>query len=171
MQTLGKVYYNACFVAVLSVRPLMLCSSTQCSHACVVVLALVPGYNIFWVWEKLPFPDFLGRFASRQAASGISECSVAASLLLEFSSARFSNRRISECSVAASLLLEFPSARFSNRRISECSVATSEIGALILLRIAGVVALADEPAGLQHSSLHSSLIFVELDLCQTLQNL
>ena len=87
------------------------------------------------------------------------------------SSARFSNRRISECSVAASLLLEFPSARFSNRRISECSVAASEIGALILLRIAGVVALADEPAGLQHSSLHSSLIFVELDLCQTLQNL
>ena len=148
MQTLGKVYYNACFVAVLSVRPLMLCSSTQCSRACVVVLALVPGYNIFWVWEKLPFPDFLGRFASRQAASGISECSVAASLLLEFSSARFSNRRISECSVAA-----------------------SEIGALILLRIAGVVALADEPAGLQHSSLHSSLIFVELEVCQTLQNL
>ena len=143
MQTLGKVYYNACFVAVLSGRPLMLCSSTQCSHACVVVLALVPGYNIFGVWEKLPFPDFLGRFASRQAASGISECSVAASLLLEFSSARFSNRRISECSVAASLLLEFPSARFSNRRIWECS---------------GVVALADEPAGLQHSSLHSSLI-------------
>ena len=135
MQTLGKVYYNACFVAVLSVRPLMLCSSTQCSRACVVVLALVPGYNIFWIWEKLPFFDFLGRFASRQAASGISECSV-----------------------AASLLLEFPSAKFSNRRISECSVAASEIGALILLRIAGVVALADEPAGLQHSSLHFSLI-------------
>ena len=107
MQTLGKVYYNACFVAVLSVRPLMLCSSTQCSRACVVVLALVPGYNIFWVWEKLPFPDFLGRFASRQAASGISECSVAASLLLEFSSARFSNRRISECFVAASQILLF----------------------------------------------------------------
>ena len=135
MQTLGKVYYNACFVAVLSVRSLMLCSSTQCSRACVVVLALVPGYNIFWIWEKLPFFDFLGRFASRQAASGISECSV-----------------------AASLLLEFPSAKFSNRRISECSVAASEIGALILLRIAGVVALADEPAGLQHSSLHFSLI-------------
>ena len=131
MQTLGKVYYNACFVAVLSGRPLMLCSSTQCSHACVVVLALVPGYNIFWVWEKLPFPDFLGRFASRQAASGISECSVAASLL---------------------------SARFSNRRISGCSVAAFEIGALILVRLAGVVALADESAGLQHSSLHSSLI-------------
>ena len=115
----------------------MLCSSAQCSHACVVVLALVPGHNIFWVWEKLPFPDFLGRFASRQAASGILECSVAASLLLEFSSARFSNRRISECSVAA-----------------------SEIGALIHLRIAGDVALADEPAGLQHSSLHSALILL-----------
>jgi len=57
------------------------CSSTQCLHACVVVLALVPGHNIFWVWEKLPFPDFLGRFFSRQAASGISECSVAASLV------------------------------------------------------------------------------------------
>ena len=129
MQTLGKVYYNACFVAVLSGRPLMLCSSTQCSHACVVVLALVPGYNIFWVWEKLPFPDFLGRFASRQAASGISECSV-----------------------AASLLLEFPSARFSNRRISECSVAASEIVVLVDPRI------ADELAGLQHLSLHSALI-------------
>ena len=113
----------------------MLCSSAQCSHACVVVLALVSGNNIFGVWEKLPFPDFLGRFASWQAASGISECSVAASLLLEFSSAKFSNRRISECSVAA-----------------------SEIGALIHLRIAGDVALADEPAGLQHSSLHSALI-------------
>ena len=60
------------------------CSSTQCLHACVVVLALVPGHYIFWVWEKLPFPDFLGRFFSRQAASGISECSVAASLVLEF---------------------------------------------------------------------------------------
>ena len=113
----------------------MLCSSAQCLHACVMVLALVPGNNIVWVWEKFPFPDFFGRFASWQAASGISECSVAASLLLEFSSARFSNRRISECSVAA-----------------------SEIGALIHLRIADDVALADEPAGLQHSSLHSALI-------------
>ena len=113
----------------------MLCSSAQCSHACVMVLALVSGKKIFWVSEKLPFPDFLGRFASWQAASGISECSVAASLLLEFSSARFSNRRISACSVAA-----------------------SGIGALIHLRLADDVALADEPAGLQHSSLHSALI-------------
>ena len=97
---------------------------------------MVPGNNIFWVWELLPFPDFLGRFASGQAASGILECSVAASLLLEFSSARFSNRRISACSVAA-----------------------SEIGALIHL-VADDVALADEPAGLQHSSLHSALILM-----------
>ena len=119
----------------LSVRSLKLCSGAQCLHTHAPGLALVVGNNIFWVWEKLPFPDFFGRFASRQAASGISECSVAASLLLEFSSARFSNRRISECSVAA-----------------------SEIGALIHLRIAGDVALADEPAGLQHSSLHSALI-------------
>ena len=95
----------------------------------------VPFPEFFGRFDSVPFPDFLGRFASRQAASGISECSV-----------------------AASLLLEFPSARFSNRRISECSVAAFEIGALILLRLAGVVALADEPAGLQHSSLHSSLI-------------
>ena len=113
----------------------MLCSSAQSLHACVVLLALVPGNNIFGVREKLPFPDFLGRFAFWQAASGISECSVAASLLLQFSSARFSNRRISECSVAA-----------------------SEIGALIHLRIADDVAIADESAGLQHSSLHSALI-------------
>ena len=123
-----------------------------------MVLALVPGYKFLGVWEKLPFPDFLGRFASRQAASGILECSVAASLLLEFSSARSSNRRISGCSVAASLLLEFSLAGFSNRRISESSVAASEIGALIHLRIAGDVALAGESAGLQHSFLHFALI-------------
>ena len=61
---------------------------------------------------------------------------------------------------APSLLLEFSSAKFSNRRISECSVEASEIGALIHLRIAGDVALADEPAGLQHSSLHSALILL-----------
>ena len=48
----------------------MLCSSAQCSHACVVVLALVPGYKFLWVWEKLPFPAFLGRFASRQVVEG-----------------------------------------------------------------------------------------------------
>ena len=77
-----------------------------------MVLALVSGKKIFWVSEKLPFPDFLGRFASWQAASGISECSVAA----------------------------------------------SGIGALIHLGLADDVALADEPAGLQHSSLHSALI-------------
>ena len=39
-----------------------------------------------------PFPDFLGRFASWQAASGLSECSVAASPLMAFSLARVSNR-------------------------------------------------------------------------------
>ena len=61
---------------------------------------------------------------------------------------------------APSLFLEFSSGWFSNRRISECSVAASEIGALIHLRIAGDVALADEPAGLQHSSLHSALILL-----------
>ena len=35
-----------------------------------VVLALVPGYKFLWVWEKLPFPAFLGRFASRQVVEG-----------------------------------------------------------------------------------------------------
>ena len=48
---------------------------------------------------------------------------------------------------ASSLLLGISSARFSNRRISECSVAASEIGALV-----------DEPAGLQHLSLHLILL-------------
>ncbi len=156
MQTFGKVYYKACFVAVLSVRPLMLCSSAQCSHACVVVLALVPGNNIFWVWELLPFPDFLGRFASWQAASGISECFVAASPLLEFLLARVGNRRISECSVAASGIAVSSSLAASG--LSECSVAASGIAVLTDPRIADDVALPDEPEGLQHSSSHSALI-------------
>ena len=39
-----------------------------------------------------PFPDFLGRFASWQAVSGISECFVGASPLMAFSLARVSNR-------------------------------------------------------------------------------
>ena len=79
---------------------------------------------VFLLWRQVPFSDFFERLDSRQAASGILECPVAASLLLGFSSAKFSNRRISECSVAA-----------------------SEIGALV-----------DEPAGLQHLSLHLILL-------------
>ena len=57
---------------------------------------------VFLLWRQVPFSDFFERLDSRQAASGILECPVAASLLLGFSSAKFSNRRISECSVAAS---------------------------------------------------------------------
>ena len=85
--------------------------------------------------ELLPFRDFFGRFASWQAASGISECSVAASPLLEFSLARISNRRISECSVVASGIAVFTAPN-----------------------IADDVAFAYEPGGLQHSSSHSALI-------------
>ena len=94
-------------------------------------------------WKLVPFPDFLGRFASWQAASGISECSVAASPLLEFSLARASNRRIMECSVAASGIAVSFSLAASG--ISECSVAASGIAVLTDPRIADDDALRDEP--------------------------
>ena len=60
---------------------------------------------VFLLWRQVLFSDFFERLDSRQAASGILECPVAASLLLGFSSAKFSNRRISECSVAAMKLV------------------------------------------------------------------
>ena len=90
----------------------------------------------------MSFSDFLKRFACWQAVSGISECSLTASPLWEFSLARVSNRRISECSVAAFgiALSSFLAASGP----SECSVAASGIAVLTDPRIADDVALRDE---------------------------
>ena len=99
----------------LHMKDSMLCSSAV-QHLIIRIRSLIStcsnctegkafsAYSFFWVWfwELLPFPDFLGRFASSQAASGSSECSVAASLFLELSLARVS--QISQIFVATCIM-------------------------------------------------------------------
>ena len=70
----------------LHMKDSMLCSSAV-QHLIIRIRSLIStcsnctegkafsAYSFFWVWfwELLPFPDFLGRFISWQAASGVSE--------------------------------------------------------------------------------------------------